>query len=103
MSSRKIREVAAPAETEPSPEAKVVRPGSDCIEKAGAAPTATGPDVAKAECPATLVSSHSRVAPPNLGGSVTSIDASDLFNRVRDFLARFILYPNDSAKIAHTC
>lgn len=75
--------------------------GIDPNEKAGAAPTATGLDDAKA-CDPAFPNSTNDGEPPDGGPSdADGIDGADLLNRVRDYASRFICYPSDTAGIVH--
>lgn len=75
--------------------------GIDLNEKAGAAPTATGPDDAKSSNPAFSPNTNEEITPEGDTSGVVSIDGADLLNRVRDFANRFICYPSETASIVH--
>lgn len=75
--------------------------GIDPNEKAGAAPTATGPDDAKA-CDPAFPNSTNDGEPPDGGPSnADGIDGADLLNRVHEYARRFICYPSDAASVVH--
>ena len=74
----------------------------DLNEKAGAAPTVTGLDDAKASCPAFSPTMNEEPTPEIDTSGVVGIDGADLLNRVRDFASRFICYPSEPASIVHT-
>ena len=56
----------------------------DLNEKAGAAPTVTGLDDAKASCPAFSPTMNEEPTPEIDTSGVVGIDGADLLNRVRD-------------------
>ena len=70
-------------------------------EKAGAAPTATGPDDAKATNPASLPNSNQLVMPAEKRKDAVDIDGAELLNRIHTFTRRFICYPSHHASIVH--
>ncbi|WP_373492491.1 DUF3631 domain-containing protein [Parasphingorhabdus sp.] len=65
-------------------------------ERAGAAPTATGPDDAKAASPVSLTNANQPKTP-----DAASIDGAELLNRIHAFADRFICYPSEQASISH--
>lgn len=73
----------------------------DTNEEAGAASTAAGPGDAKAERPATPLTSNDQVPPDGSEGDNAEIDGADLFARIHSFLLRFISYPSPEASVAH--
>ncbi|MGG7519775.1 DUF3631 domain-containing protein [Allorhizobium undicola] len=75
--------------------------GMDLNEKAGAAPTATGLDDAKAYDPAFPNSANDGEPPEGEPSDADGIDGADLLNRVHDYARRFICYPSDTAGIVH--
>lgn len=75
---------------------------SDALdERAGAAPTAHGPEHAKTISPATLDKANAELqpaeTPPTSGDSG---DGAVLLDRVLAFLRRFVIMPSDSAGVA---
>lgn len=75
--------------------------GMDLNEKAGAAPTATGLDDAKAASPAFSPNTNEGLTPEEDASGAVSIDGADLLNRVRAYACRFICYPSETASIVH--
>lgn len=71
-------------------------------ERAGAAPTATGPKDAKAACPASLSNSEQPTTPDVMQTEAASIYGAELLDRIHTFTRRFICYPTAHASIAHT-
>ena len=70
-------------------------------EWAGAALTATGPDGAKGETPATDHSANALTPPEAVQPEGESFDGADILARIHAFNCRFICYPSSHAAIAH--
>jgi hypothetical protein len=70
-------------------------------ERAGAAPTATGPEDAKAERPASLPNAGQAIPPDENQAGKARIDGADLLDRVQAFAQRFICYPSNHASVSH--
>ncbi|WP_428414636.1 DUF3631 domain-containing protein [Pararhizobium sp.] len=75
--------------------------GIDLNEKAGAAPTATGLDDAKAASPAFSPNTNEEVTPEGDTSGVVNIDGADMLNRVHSYARRFICYPSETASVVH--
>jgi hypothetical protein len=75
--------------------------GMDLNEEAGAAPTATGLDDAKAASPAFSPNTNEENVPDGQPCGVVGINSADLLNRVHAYARRFICYPSDTASIVH--
>jgi len=70
-------------------------------ERAGAAPTATGPEVAKAQTPATPDTVNAQRPPDETPPTTAHGDeGADLLDRALDFLKRFVILPSDDAGTA---
>jgi len=90
----------------------------DINEEAGAAPTATGPEYAKATSPASPLSSAEQLTPEGIpfegaerreaaeasvdgpDGLERDTDGPDLLDRVHAFFLRFVRLPSESASVA---
>lgn len=76
--------------------------GIDLEERAGAAPTASGPEDAKAASPATSDNANNQLPPDDKPPTdAPSINGAELLDCIRAFTRRFICYPSDHASIAH--
>ncbi|WP_428414563.1 DUF3631 domain-containing protein [Pararhizobium sp.] len=75
--------------------------GMDLNEEAGAAPTATGLDDAKAASPAFSPNTNEETVPGGQPCGVVGINSADLLNRVHAYARRFICYPSDTASTVH--
>lgn len=64
--------------------------GMGLNEKAGAAPTATGPDDAKSSNPASPSTTDEKATPEGETSGVVSINDSNLLNRVREYTNRVV-------------
>jgi hypothetical protein len=70
-------------------------------EKAGAAPTATGPEDAKATNPASRSNADILEMPAEKRAGALCIDGAGLLDRIHAFTRRFICYPSNHASISH--
>ena len=70
-------------------------------ERAGAAPTAHGPEDAKAACPASQSNPEQPTTPDVMQTEPASIDGAELLDRIHTFTCRFICYPTEHASISH--
>lgn len=69
-------------------------------ERAGAAATALGPDVAKALSPATEVNSNDEATPVESPIDSDPIDGADVLDRVLALIKRFVILPSEEAGVA---